>query len=225
MKLSPPTARELAQLARKYADIAALRRARDRGESIPEKDVFGELATQFPAALRELDTLPLETVDARRDALDVAVVVAEIEAEVIVGSDALVGQHDMGLAQPHDRIDVAAARAPALSINASGADALERFAHDNRAVAAASPAGHLFSLAMLGVRRSHQGHGVGTRLVQWANASCDADPRAAGLIADTGNERLGGLFTRHGYREIAQVAVNAELRQSVLFRPRASHLA
>ena len=106
-----------------------------------------------------------------------------------------------------------------------GADALERFGHYNRAVAAASPAGHLFSLALLGVRRSHQGHGIGTRLIQWANASCDADPRAAGLIADTGNERVGSLFTSLGYREIAQVAVNSDLRQSVLFRPRMSHAA
>jgi len=106
-----------------------------------------------------------------------------------------------------------------------GADALERFGHYNRAVAAASPAGHLFSLAMLGVRRSHQGRGIGTRLIQWASASCDADPRAAGLITDTADERLVSLFTTHGYREIAQVAVNAELRQSVLFRPRGSPLA
>lgn len=106
-----------------------------------------------------------------------------------------------------------------------GADALERFGHYNRAVAAALPAGNLFSLAMLGVRRSHQGRGIGTRLVQWANASCDADPRAAGLISDTANEKVAGLFTSLGYREIAQVAVNSDLRQSVLFRPRGSRLA
>jgi ribosomal protein S18 acetylase RimI-like enzyme len=106
-----------------------------------------------------------------------------------------------------------------------GADALERFGHYNRAVAAASPSGHLFSLAMLGVRRSHQGRGIGTRLIQWASASCDADPRAAGLITDSGDERVARLFSGLGYREIAQVAVNAELRQSVLFRPRGSRLA
>lgn len=106
-----------------------------------------------------------------------------------------------------------------------GADALERFGHYNRAVATSVPSGHLFSLAMLGVRRSHQGRGIGTRLIQWASASCDADPRAAGLIADTGSERVARLFTSLGYREIAQVAVNADLRQSVLFRPRASRLA
>jgi ribosomal protein S18 acetylase RimI-like enzyme len=105
-----------------------------------------------------------------------------------------------------------------------GADALERFGHYNRAVAAASPAGHLFSFAMLGVRRSHQGRGIGPRLIQWASASCDADPRAAGLITDTANDHVAGLFASHGYREIAQVAVNADLRQSVLFRPRGSRL-
>jgi ribosomal protein S18 acetylase RimI-like enzyme len=106
-----------------------------------------------------------------------------------------------------------------------GVDALERFGHYNRAVAAALPAGHLFSLAMLGVRRSHQGRGIGTRLIQWASASCDADPRAAGLITDTANERVLSLLTSNGYREISQVAVNAELRQSVLFRPRGNRLA
>ena len=106
-----------------------------------------------------------------------------------------------------------------------GADALERFGHYNRAVAAASPAGHLFSMAILGVRRSHQERGIGTRLVQWANASCDADPRAAGLITDTGSDRVTRLFTSLGYREIAQVAVSSDLRQSVLFRPRGSRMA
>lgn len=135
----------------------------------------------------------------------------------------LVGVAYLALPEPLVPVDFEPFEAELLSH--CGADALERFGHYNRAVAAASPAGHLFSLAMLGVRRSHQAHGIGTRLIQWASASCDADPRAAGLIADTANDRLTGLFTRLGYREIAQVAVNADLRQSVLFRPRASRLA
>lgn len=66
------TREELAALAEKYATLGELRRARARGEEPPPARVFKELARRFPGCLRELDTLPMETIDARRDALHIA---------------------------------------------------------------------------------------------------------------------------------------------------------
>ena len=70
-RAAPPTADApaLARLLHKYETLGDLRRARARGEPIPEKAVFKALAAEMPGALYELDRLPLEDIDARRDAL------------------------------------------------------------------------------------------------------------------------------------------------------------
>ncbi len=60
---------ELARLAGKYDELARLRRARDRGEPVPGAHVFKALAREFPGCLNELDTLPLEDIDARAASL------------------------------------------------------------------------------------------------------------------------------------------------------------
>jgi hypothetical protein len=59
----------LARLAYKYQRLGALRRARAAGEPVPEPAVFKALAREFPGALNELDTLPIEDIDARALAL------------------------------------------------------------------------------------------------------------------------------------------------------------
>lgn len=59
----------LARLLHKYETLVELRRARARGEPIPEKAVFKRLAAEFPGALYELDRAPMEDLDARREAL------------------------------------------------------------------------------------------------------------------------------------------------------------
>ena len=66
MSVSPA---DLGRLAIKYETLAALRRARARGEPVPARGVFKELAREFPGCLNELDTLPLDAVDARAAAL------------------------------------------------------------------------------------------------------------------------------------------------------------
>lgn len=63
---------KLARLLHKYEALAALRRDRAAGEPIPEKSVFRALAGEFPGVLHELDRLPLEDIDGRRDALAAA---------------------------------------------------------------------------------------------------------------------------------------------------------
>lgn len=67
--MTDPSAGELALLARKYETLAALRRARARGEPVPAAAIFRRLAREFPGCLNELDTLPLEDLDARAAAL------------------------------------------------------------------------------------------------------------------------------------------------------------
>jgi hypothetical protein len=60
---------DLAPLARKYERLLELRRARARGEPIPERGVFKALAGEFPGCLAELDTLPLGELEARLGAI------------------------------------------------------------------------------------------------------------------------------------------------------------
>jgi hypothetical protein len=60
---------DLARLLAKYRALGELRRARDRGEPIPERGVFRALAGEFPGALHELDNLPLDEIDRRIEAI------------------------------------------------------------------------------------------------------------------------------------------------------------
>jgi hypothetical protein len=65
----PPSPAVLLRLAEKYQALGDLRRARARGEAVPERAVFKALADEFPGCLNELDTLLLEEIDARASAL------------------------------------------------------------------------------------------------------------------------------------------------------------
>jgi hypothetical protein len=73
------TPSELDRLAHKYETLAALRRARAQGEEPPPPRVFKALAGEFPGCLNELDTLPLDTIDARAASLRRALEGAPVE--------------------------------------------------------------------------------------------------------------------------------------------------
>jgi hypothetical protein len=60
-----PGPAELERLAHKYRQLAALRRERAAGAQPPPAHVFKALAGEFPGALQELDTLPLDVIDTR----------------------------------------------------------------------------------------------------------------------------------------------------------------
>jgi hypothetical protein len=62
----------LLRLAGKYQALGDLRRARAEGCAVPERAVFKALADEFPGCLNELDTLPLDVIDARAQALNAA---------------------------------------------------------------------------------------------------------------------------------------------------------
>lgn len=72
-----PDARELEELAGKYARLLALREAHERARQggAPEPDPRAEMeaiAARWPGALRELDELPLDDVRARLAAIEAA---------------------------------------------------------------------------------------------------------------------------------------------------------
>jgi hypothetical protein len=63
---------QLLDLLRKYDTLAELRRARAAGGAVAERAVLRALAREFPGALRELDTVPADEIEARRVALAAA---------------------------------------------------------------------------------------------------------------------------------------------------------
>jgi hypothetical protein len=74
-----PSRAELLALLHKYDTLAELRRARAAGGAVAERGVLRALAREFPGALRELDTVTLEDIDARRRALGAAGAGASVE--------------------------------------------------------------------------------------------------------------------------------------------------
>jgi hypothetical protein len=64
-----PASPDLLALARKYQTLGDLRRLNPTGETPEERRGLRAIATEFPGALRELDTLPLDEIERRRDAL------------------------------------------------------------------------------------------------------------------------------------------------------------
>lgn len=67
LNLKSPDEAALASLLRKYEELLRLREERAEGKPLPERRVFRALASELPGALRELDTLPVETLRARAD--------------------------------------------------------------------------------------------------------------------------------------------------------------
>src|SRR5260221_7497172 len=75
---------DLTGLRRKYAVLVVLRSRREELDSVgragfseeeglARREAFRELAAEFPGALRELDTTPAESLQARLDEIDAAV--------------------------------------------------------------------------------------------------------------------------------------------------------
>jgi hypothetical protein len=75
---------ELRALARKYEVLARMRRDRERDGSIAARAELRALAREFPGALRELDTVPMDEIDRRTRALgEAAQGAAAVEAWMI----------------------------------------------------------------------------------------------------------------------------------------------
>lgn len=61
---------QLARLAYKYRTLARLRRTHGRGMPEAPSEELRALAQEFPGALNELDTMPLEEIEARSQELE-----------------------------------------------------------------------------------------------------------------------------------------------------------
>jgi hypothetical protein len=70
--VTAPPADALRALSRKYRTLSALRRERERDGTVGARSLLRALAREFPGALRELDTLPLDEIDRRVGVLDAA---------------------------------------------------------------------------------------------------------------------------------------------------------
>jgi len=68
----PPDAVRLRALAAKYRTLGVLRRERAAGAGPASRETLREIASAFPGALRELDTLSLDEIDRRARDLDLA---------------------------------------------------------------------------------------------------------------------------------------------------------
>ncbi|HJL18482.1 MAG TPA: hypothetical protein RMH99_22650 [Sandaracinaceae bacterium LLY-WYZ-13_1] len=67
----------LRALRAKYVELRALRRAHDAGDPADPRARMRAVARRFPGALREIDELPIEAIEARIAALDRALAGAE----------------------------------------------------------------------------------------------------------------------------------------------------
>jgi len=79
LTLPATTGAELTLLAEKYDRLTALRHAKRRGEPDAARQVYKRLATEFPGALNELDTLTLRELGDRARALHRAAEGGELE--------------------------------------------------------------------------------------------------------------------------------------------------
>jgi GNAT superfamily N-acetyltransferase len=102
---------------------------------------------------------------------------------------------------------------------ACGAEGAARFARYNRAMEELRPVAACHVLALLGVRGELRGRGLGSELVRWVGARCDAHPRSQGVVLDTGRERDLVFYGRLGYRPVGTARLGP-LVEHLLFRPR-----
>lgn len=71
-RFGTPRREEITELARKYAALVDLRARREAGGGVAPRGELLALARAFPGALRELDTLPRDVIDARQADLQAA---------------------------------------------------------------------------------------------------------------------------------------------------------
>jgi hypothetical protein len=152
---------DLARLSAKYRALGDLRRARDRGEPIPERGVFRALAAEFPGALNELDNLPLEEIDRRLAALERAAGGGEAEPWM-----AWMGAYH-GLMRAALYVKIRVARAAAISAEEAAGLAAKAGAHAGVDVDAAfvravmNPPGGRLNRVVMGALEARFGVGAG----------------------------------------------------------------
>ncbi len=99
-----------------------------------------------------------------------------------------------------------------------GDAAVDRFAQYNEAVETETPETPAHCIALLAVLETHQGGGIGSRLVERIIADAGRDPSSGGVVLDTGNPRNLVFYGRHGFERVGRVELDG-LVEHVLFHP------
>ncbi len=97
-----------------------------------------------------------------------------------------------------------------------GEEAVARFRAYNRLVDEAAPEGAWASLALLAVSPSCQGQGVGSALLRGLLEACSQQFDCEGLLLDTSTDRNVAFYERHGFEQLARVAVADGLIEHVM---------
>ena len=150
------TPERLARLAYKYETLGALRRARARGEAVPAASVFRALAREFPGCLNELDTLPLDDIDARAASLANAAAGGPVEPwmEWLSGYHALLRAALIVKPRVPRGVPLDDARAERLATEASASAGIAVDSAFVRAVAD-PPGGRIVALVLARLEESH----------------------------------------------------------------------
>lgn len=77
------------------------------------------------------------------------------------------------------------------------------------------PGRQLHQLPLMGVHPRHQHQGVGRLLLQSVERICSENPRACGIVLDTGNREYLPFYESMGYRRVGDVQLG-ELTEYVL---------
>ena len=98
-----------------------------------------------------------------------------------------------------------------------GDAAVDRFARYNEAVDAVSPEHPAHVVALLAVRASHRGTGLGGALLRRVIAESERDATAAGVMLATGNPDNLPFYAHHGFEPVGRTRVG-DITEHVLFR-------
>lgn len=121
MSVDAADERTLQALLHKYEELLRLRRDREEGKPLPEPQAFRALASTFPGALAELDTLPMDALARRAEDVRRALEGASPEPWIAM----MLGYHALMRAALYIRMraskqrDVSDARASDLALDAS----------------------------------------------------------------------------------------------------------
>jgi len=101
-----------------------------------------------------------------------------------------------------------------------GADARARYDAFGSASHAFDPTDSHHHLGMIGVRASHQGTGLGRRLLERVHSFAEANPDSIGVSLTTEVPTNVPLYEHFGYRVAGHSRVAPELETWSMFRPR-----
>lgn len=99
----------------------------------------------------------------------------------------------------------------------AGFASTRRYIDYHERIAALLPQEQAHQLPLMGVSPAYQGRGYGRMLLKTVEKLCEDNPRGAGLVLDTGNNRYLPFYESEGFRSIGTVQMG-DLEDHILFR-------